>query len=243
MDEKTLAILMVCALSGVTLVSSHQACYNGLKYDVTSNNPHRWVLPYEDPCEYAAVLGGLTAPNASYQQGAPYYLNKIAVRMLEFFGCQDDRKSIECSTPEPLGLEDGTIPDESISESDHYETTYGRLNGVAWIPQSNANCWYEVDLGESTVVSGLITQGYDASWHWRVTEYRVKYKKISSSDYEDVKDNNGAIQVFEGNIEDTETPVTNMFDQSIMAAVVRIEPVAFIDFVSLRLELLGCHIN
>ena len=51
------------------------------------------------------------------------------------------------------------------------------------------------------------------------------------------------LQVFEGNIEANETPVTNMFDQSIMAVIVRIEPVAFIDLVSLRLELLGCHIN
>ncbi|XP_033644317.1 lactadherin-like [Asterias rubens] len=243
MDGAVRFIYLAATVSGVTLVSSHQACYNGSKYDVNSNNPHRWVLPYEDPCEYAAVLGGLTAPNVSYQQGAPYYLNKIAVRMLEFFGCQDDRKSIECSTPEPLGLEDRTIPDESISVSSSYFAWSGRLNGVAWVPRFDANCWLEVDLGESTVVSGLITQGDETIENWRVTEYKVKYKKMSSSDYEDVKDNNGAIQVFEGNIEDNETPVTNMFDQSIMAVIVRIEPVAFIDLVSLRLELLGCHIN
>ena len=59
----------------------------------------------------------------------------------------------------------------------------------------DANSWLEVDLGESTVVSGLITQGDEFSVIWRVTEYKVKYKKMSSSDYEDVKDNNGAIQV------------------------------------------------
>ena len=78
-------------ISCVTLVSSHQACYNGLKYDVNSNNPHRWVLPYEDPCEYAAVLGVLTAPNVSYQQGAPYYLDKVVTRLRDFLGCQGTR--------------------------------------------------------------------------------------------------------------------------------------------------------
>ncbi|XP_071808991.1 lactadherin-like [Asterias amurensis] len=197
MDGAVRFIYLAATVSGVTLVSSHQACYNGLKYDVNSNNPHRWVLPYEDPCEYAAVLGGLTAQNASYQQGAPYYLDKIAVRLLEFFGCQDDQKGIECSTSEPLGLEDGTIPDESISASSSYFAGNGRLNGVAWHTKLDGlNAWFEVDLGESTVVSGLITQGHDDPfWNWRVTKYKVKYKKISSSDYEHVKDNNGAIQV------------------------------------------------
>ncbi|XP_071808988.1 lactadherin-like [Asterias amurensis] len=150
---------------------------------------------------------------------------------------------IECSKSEPLGLEDGSIPDESISASS-IVAGEGRLNGEAWCAWSDGlNAWFEVDLGESTVVSGLITQGYDKSWHWRVTEYKVKYKKISSSDYEHVKDNNGAIQVFEGNIDDSTTRVTNMFDQSIVATTVRIEPVAFIEIFALRLELLGCHIN
>ncbi|XP_071808990.1 lactadherin-like [Asterias amurensis] len=158
--------------------------------------------------------------------------HKILLHTLQSLG-------IECG---PLGLEDGTIPDESISTSSSLAGR-GRLNGRAWVPQSNAiGPWFEVDLGESTVVSGLITQGHE-SLNWRVTGYKVKYKKMSSSDYEHVKDNNGAIQEFEGNIEDTETPVINMFDQNIMAAVVRIEPAAVINEVALRLELLGCHIN
>ncbi len=69
-------------ISGVIVVSSH----GGLKYDINSNNPHRWVLPYNDPCKYAAVLGGLT-DNLSYRQGAPFYLDKIVIRLREFFGC------------------------------------------------------------------------------------------------------------------------------------------------------------
>ncbi len=58
------------------------------------------------------------------------------------------------------------------------------------------NSWLEVDLGESTVVSGVITQGdhFEASW-WRVTEFKMKYKKLSSSGYDDVLDHTGALQV------------------------------------------------
>ena len=51
------------------------------------------------------------------------------------------------------------------------------------------------------------------------------------------------LQVFEGNIQDARTPVTNMFDQSIVATIVRIMPVAYEIGVGLRLELLGCQIK
>ena len=48
------------------------------------------------------------------------------------FYLQFNMPGIEGSTPEPLGLEDGTIPDESISASSSYFAGIGRLNGVAW---------------------------------------------------------------------------------------------------------------
>ena len=49
------------------------------------------------------------------------------------------------------------------------------------------------------------------------------------------------MQVFDGNIDDAKIPVTNMFDQSIMATIVRIETVAYKHGIALRLELLGCY--
>ena len=48
------------------------------------------------------------------------------------FYLQFNMPGIECSTPEPLGLEDGSIPDESISVSSSYFAGRGRLNGEAW---------------------------------------------------------------------------------------------------------------
>ena len=46
------------------------------------------------------------------------------------------------------------------------------------------------------------------------------------------------LQVFEGNIQDARTPVTNMFDQSIVATIVRVCTLEWIDGIALRLELL-----
>ncbi|XP_071808986.1 lactadherin-like [Asterias amurensis] len=98
--------------------------------------------------------------------------------------------------------------------------------------------WIEVDIGVSTLVAGVITQG---GVSFRVTQYRVRYKKLPSSDFDDVIHRNGSIKVFEGNIQDARTPVTNMFDQSIVATIVRILPVAYKHGICLRLEMLGCQ--
>ena len=49
--------------------------------------------------------------------------------------------------------------------------------------------------------------------------------------------------MFEGNT-DSSTPVTNTFRESIVAARVRIEPVAWaMAGAAMRVELLGCRIN
>ncbi|XP_038060413.1 lactadherin-like [Patiria miniata] len=103
----------------------------------------------------------------------------------------------------------------------------------------DANPWIEVDLVEPTVVSGVITQGHH-NQNWHVKKYKVAYKKQPSSDYEHVTDGNGNIKVFIGNT-DYNTPVTNLFAESVVATVVRIEPIEWNMFVALRLELLGCR--
>ncbi|XP_038060492.1 lactadherin-like [Patiria miniata] len=121
----------------------------------------------------------------------------------------------------------------------------GRLNNRnKWLAASNdANPWIEVDLDEPTVVTGVITQGISRSIRMWVTAYKVAYKKQHSSDYEYVTDGNGDIKVFIGNT-DTDTPVTNLFDESVVATVVRIEPMEwYSNYVAMRLELLGCRHN
>ncbi|XP_038060827.1 lactadherin-like [Patiria miniata] len=157
-------------------------------------------------------------------------------------GKREPTPAAECVS-HALGMEDGTIPDGRINASSQYfvccPARHARLNNNRrWKPYSNdANPWIEVDLVGSTVVTGVITQGYYSQF---VTQYKVSYQKHSSSYYEYVKDGNGRIKVFNGNTIGN-TPVTNLFDESVVATVVRIEPTKCQTLCSMRLELLGCR--
>ncbi|XP_022083709.1 retinoschisin-like [Acanthaster planci] len=153
---------------------------------------------------------------------------------------------VECSTPQPLGMEDGTITDSQISASSsqtYFNAREARLNvGASWAARStDTNPWIEVDLGESRVVSGVTTEGYayQTSVCYCVTKYKVAYQKQPSSDRVHVTDLNGNVTVFPGNTQG-DTPVTNLFNESVLVTAVRIEPTEWLTVVSLRLELLGC---
>ena len=86
---------------------------------------------------------------------------------------------------QPLGMEDKTIPDSSITASGVYEDypvycseVNGRLNQVngSWCPRSETASWFQVDLKIQTQVEGVIMQGSylstDKEW---VKSYTVEY--------------------------------------------------------------------
>ncbi|XP_038061700.1 lactadherin-like, partial [Patiria miniata] len=242
------------------MVSCHQVCFIGSEYNPQSGIPPRWFLPYQDPCECTAIrLGGVGIPASSYRQGAPRYLDELFLsedsnEIQAYFDCEPaehntGKKHVwtvymvsQCSSPQPLGMENGTIQDDRITaSSSRYRCPSGdaRLNNEnRWKPLNDTNSWIEVDLVESTVVTGVITQGSGRKWY--VTAYKVAYKKQPSSDFEHVTDGNGNIKVFIGNT-DKHTPVTNLFDESVVATVVRIELTECKTSCALRLELLGCR--
>ena len=119
---------------------------------------------------------------------------------------------ISVSAPEKLGLEDGSIPDESLSASSNWETRQistpagGRLNKIpppadantigAWHPRvADTNQWIQVDLGNPTYVTGVLTQGrYNVAAQW-VTKYKVQFEPPSPACLVDVKDQLGQTQV------------------------------------------------
>ncbi|XP_038077325.1 lactadherin-like [Patiria miniata] len=199
----------------------------------------------------AAFLGGVESKARVCYFGPPpepdpdnpdHWMKQVMQEIRERCPGKKERTSVtpECLIPKALGLEDGSITDGQISSSgalDAYPAQNARLNDdLAWLP-SGANPWIEVDLIESKVVSGLITQGWYFGY---VTTYKVAYKKQPSSGYEHVTDVNGDVMVFIGNT-DTHTPVTNLFDESVVATVMRIEPTERNIIAALRFELLGCH--
>ena len=121
------------------------------------------------------------------------------------------------SDPEKLGLEDGSIPDESLSASSSWEPhdyqkststpAGGRLNKIppddnivgAWHPKvADTNQWIQVDLGNPTYVTGVLTQGrYDSlGGPQRVTKYKVQFEPPSPASLVDVKHQLGQTQVW-----------------------------------------------
>ena len=79
-------------------------------------------------------------------------------------------------------MEDGSIQGTQITASSVYQgdqslvTTTSRLNGPkAWYANINdLNQWIQVDLGVSTLVSGVVMQGRDYYPQW-VIKYKVQY--------------------------------------------------------------------
>ncbi|XP_022083854.1 lactadherin-like [Acanthaster planci] len=205
--------------------------------------PERMVLgPNEKRQRLVDVEDGPTEPGPTTVESLTPMGDSTTPKTLT----ESEPTTFECAKPMPLGTEDGTIPDERFSASSSYPSTCcpakaARLNGnLRWAPATDPDSWIEVDLGESTVVSGVITQGDTYSNLFYVTNYKVAYQKQPSSDLLHVTDGNGNIKMFTANTDNT-TPVTNLFDENVLATVVRIEPIAWSGGVRLRLELLGCR--
>ena len=90
-----------------------------------------------------------------------------------------------------LGMEDGRISDSAMSASTIYSSAYaahlGRLNLVArsgkagaWCARKNdANQWLQFDLGTTTTVTKVATQGRQDDSQW-VTSYTLSYSLAGS---------------------------------------------------------------
>ncbi|XP_078603719.1 uncharacterized protein LOC144877607 isoform X4 [Branchiostoma floridae x Branchiostoma japonicum] len=169
----------------------------------------------------------------------------------------------ECQ--DPLGMESGSIPDESITASswtmeylyNYYDDPateysayyyywdegapwYARLNGDGspWAPaKAQVGEWLQVDLGEMKNVKGTITQG-GASYGSYVTSYKLQYSTDGTT-WTTYADTDGSEKVFPGNT-DSDTPVTNLLDNPIGTRYVRFLPQTWRTHPVLRVEILGC---
>uniref|UniRef100_A0A8C2P815 Uncharacterized protein n=1 Tax=Capra hircus TaxID=9925 RepID=A0A8C2P815_CAPHI len=166
-----------------------------------------------------------------YVRLVPIICRRGCTLRFELLGCELD------GCTEPLGLKDNTIPNKQITASSYYKTWglsafswfpyYARLDNWgkfnAWTAQTNsASEWLQIDLGSQKRVTGIITQGDDGvTW----TEY--KDPETSKS------------KIFPGNM-DNNSHKKNIFEVPFQARFVRIQPVAWHNRITLRVELLGC---
>ena len=95
-----------------------------------------------------------------------------------------------CTDPKPLGMKSGKIPDDAITASSIYSSSYkpnyARLTKVgsscSWTPNGagRVGSWLQVDLGQLTTVTGIATQGTCYSGEW-AKSYSVSYSNEPSS--------------------------------------------------------------
>ncbi|XP_033102674.1 lactadherin-like, partial [Anneissia japonica] len=141
------------------------------------------------------------------------------------------------SCTDPLGVEDGTIPDNQLKATSQYNNEHkpyrARLHSTkAWAASSNdLDQWIQADIGALTEITGVITQGHFGYDEW-VTSYKVLYS-VDGSTFNTID------TVFTANT-DRDTEITNMFSTPVNAQFIRIHPLTWEDHISLRFEVLGC---
>uniref|UniRef100_H2YC92 F5/8 type C domain-containing protein n=1 Tax=Ciona savignyi TaxID=51511 RepID=H2YC92_CIOSA len=154
----------------------------------------------------------------------------------------------------PLGMEDSKIRDHQITATSVYHTFWNerwnphlaRLNkdGIlnAWMPHHDGrNQYLQVDLGEPTTVTGIITQGAKRYLqHQFVRTFKIAYSK--DGDFWRTYTEEGVEKIFTGNT-DNETPVRNAFREPILARHVRFYPITYENHITLRMELYGCDMD
>ncbi|KAJ7370383.1 hypothetical protein OS493_032559 [Desmophyllum pertusum] len=148
----------------------------------------------------------------------------------------------QCNTP--LGLEGKSIPDSDITASsqfnEYHVPSLCRLNTVnvgdlvgAWAARYKIpGEWIQINLRKITMVTAIATQGrYDLS-QW-VTSYKICYGQKLDGFCEPLD------KTFLGNT-NRNTLVTHTFTTPIYARFVRIFPLTWVLYNSMRLELYGC---
>ncbi|XP_033100163.1 neuropilin-2-like isoform X2 [Anneissia japonica] len=146
-----------------------------------------------------------------------------------------------CSTP--LGMEDGTIPDNMITSSSWFDEQSGpsaaRLNGDGgWASYRKlSDQWVQVDLNTPRLITGIVTQG-NAVYNEFVMSYYVHYS-MDGKQWKTIRDSYQNAKLFDGNL-DHDTPVQAIFIKGVRARFIRIQPYVFHGHPSMRFELLGC---
>ncbi|XP_030843159.1 lactadherin-like [Strongylocentrotus purpuratus] len=163
-----------------------------------------------------------------------------------------NQEEVSCSRPirgEGMGVEDGRIPDSSLTSSSRYNNAYtasdGRLNGgvtadikAAWVARNDdKDKRVKIDLGKTSTVTGVIVQGRYGSVQW-ITSVKVSYSLDDVTWTYALEPQCGEQKVYAANYDNT-TPETILFPRPITARYVRIHPLTWKIHQAMRYEVLG----
>ncbi|XP_038065786.1 lactadherin-like [Patiria miniata] len=151
-------------------------------------------------------------------------------------------------------MEDGRIPDASITASSVYNNDQGlfgptraRLGNPdhdgAWCRAGTVDTdpWIQVDLGSNATITGVITQLPPGRYYW-VEEFKVAFSD-DGQEWTDVTDCGSSTPMkFPANF-DENNHVTTTFPKAFQARFLRILPTQWKAACCMRFEVLGCTIN
>ncbi|XP_015756081.1 PREDICTED: uncharacterized protein LOC107335265 [Acropora digitifera] len=164
---------------------------------------------------------------------------------LELYGCPENRCNM------PLGLADRRIPNPLITASSYHSFYCGPWNarlhqrrvsrlGGSWCARTNNQKQYlQVDFEALARLTSVATQGRHDADQW-VKSYRITFSK-DGSNYIYYKER-GVVKLYRGNF-DRFIVVTHTFNRPITARYIRLHPVAYYGWMSMRAEFYGCVIG
>ncbi|CAH3028258.1 unnamed protein product, partial [Porites evermanni] len=168
--------------------------------------------------------------------------------------CQTGYRGRNCHAAclAPLGMENGEITSVQLTASSQWDGNHSpdraRLNipaiGTyrgAWAvapDQVNQNQWILVDLRIKTRITYVATQGRADDVQW-IKKYKLQFGDDGSSFEGFKQEGENVDKVFLGN-SDSGTVVTHVLIPPIKARYVRLLPVEWHNYISLRTELYGC---
>jgi len=157
----------------------------------------------------------------------------------EFYGCGTDQCYL------PLGMQDKRINIGHMKSSTMWGETYapwkaGLQEAYGWLATlRDSNQWVQVDLETTARVKGICTQGRQNADQW-VTQYRVSYG--SSPTKLTFYREGGRPRVFPGNTDRTGR-VCHRFNRPFKTQYVRINPLRWHSYITMRFELYGCRLS
>ncbi|KAK3730726.1 hypothetical protein QZH41_005000 [Actinostola sp. cb2023] len=168
-------------------------------------------------------------------------------------GQLDVMKTIDCS--QPLGVQDGSIPDNHITASGQYASYcapyFARLHrqrqslfDSSWCARYNKiGEFVQVNLGSIKTVTKVATQGRKPNADYKdyiefVTMYTLSYSNDQAT-WTDYVGDDSCIKRFIVNT-DTTSVVTNELPLPIKAQYIRVVAYSWNQHISMKLELYGC---
>jgi len=139
-----------------------------------------------------------------------------------------------------VGMIDGRITDDQITAINYYSGSYypkyAKLHekSSGWMRKSGTDPWIQIDLKSSIEVSGLMIRGGLGYVHW-VTTFKIQFGD-DASELKYIEDLNG-VEIFGANVDSVHTR-TVYFDDVIKARFIRLIPITYVDYPTLRMEIL-----